>query len=31
LTSGEKDDYKRLEEHYVEMQNIITANSKTSN
>ena len=31
LTSEEKDDYKRLEDQYVEMQNIITANSKTSN
>ena len=31
LTSEEKDDYRRLEEKYVEMQNIITAKSKTSN
>ena len=28
LTSEEKNDYKILEEQYVEMQKIITANSK---
>ena len=31
LTPEEKDDYKRLEEQYVKMQNVITAKSKTSN